>query len=161
MVTETDKTSLLEEKINKLESGYARHIIQEAKIIIEEDIVDEIKTKMALQGYAPSIIQDVILEDISIQDKKLSFRIINEHIVGSGFDIALGMEQGIKPHKIEGNPLAFPGKTAINTPTTIFATSVMHPGVEASFIIRDTMIEKKSTVQERINQKELEWVKSL
>ncbi len=161
MVTETNQIQFLEKKINKLESGRDAFIIDEAKKILEEEIVDEIKNRMANEGYAPGIIEDVILEDVSITGNKLSFKIVNEHIVGSGFDIALGMERGIKPHKIEGDPLAFPGKTAINTPTTIFATSVMHPGVEASYIIQNTVEEKTPIVQERLNAKERKWIKQL
>ncbi len=170
MVTETDKIKLLEKKINKLESGSEAFIINEAKKIIEEEIVDEIKTRMALEGYAPGIIEDVILESISITGDELSFKIVNEHIVGSGFDIAFGRERGIKPHKIKGNPLlAFPVKASFpqftrvtgSANVTVIVTEVQHPGLEGSFIIQNTVKEKITIVQERINAKEREWIKRL
>lgn len=121
-----------------------------AREVINEITVNEIKTKMYSAGYSLRIIDNVEVIDVRVGRKNINYAIFNELIVGDGFDIAVGMEDGIVPHDIFGNPvLVWQGQTIIGTPTTIFATHVKHPGVEATHIIRDTTRENEAIVQER------------
>ena len=118
--------------------------------VINEVTVNEIKTRMWGAGYSIRIIDNVEVIDVRIGRKNINYAIFNELIVGEGFDIAVGMEDGIGKHDIFGNPvLVWQGQSIIGTPQTIFATHVKHPGVEASHIIRDTTIELQVQVQER------------
>lgn len=118
--------------------------------IINAVTVNEIKTKMYSADYHIRIIDNVEVRDVRIGTKKINYKIFNELIVGDGFDIASGMEGGIRPHDIFGSPvLVWQGRTIIGTPTTIFAAHVKHPGVQATHIIRDTIKETHNEVQER------------
>lgn len=139
----------LNRRLKKLDSLLAERedIVRD---IVNEITINEIKTKMYEAGYSLRIIDEVIIRDITIARKRIKYEIFNELLVGEGFDIAIGREEGIIPHDIFGNPvLVWQGKTIIGTPTTIFATHVKHPGVEATFIIRDTVEETQNEVQER------------
>lgn len=121
-----------------------------ARDIINEITVNEIKARMWGAGYSIRIIDNVEVIDIWIGRKNLNYVIFNELIVGEGFDIAVGMEDGIGKHDIFGNPvLVWQGQSIIGTPTTIFAAHVKHPGVEAHHIIRDTTMEMRDEVQKR------------
>lgn len=144
-----DPTLKLKNRIRKLEALLdQREDI--ATDVINEITVNEIKTKMYAAGYSIRIIDNVEVRDVRIGRKYINYIIFNELIVGNGFDIAVGMEDGIVAHDIFGNPvLVWQGQTIIGTPTTIFATHVKHPGVEATHIIRDTARENESLVQER------------
>ena len=118
--------------------------------VINEVTVNEIKSRMWGAGYSIRIIDNVEVIDVWIGRKNLNYAIFNELIVGEGFDIAVGMEDGIAKHDIFGNPvLVWQGPSIIGAPTTHFATHVKHPGVEASHIIRDTTMETQPEVQQR------------
>ena len=139
----------LERRLAKLEKllGERESI---AESIINEITVNDIKNKM----YSKRIIDEVEVRDVKIVQNKIEYTIWNQLLVGNGsFDIARGREEGIAPHKIYGFPLAFPGTTIIGTPTTIFAYSVNHPGIEASWIIRDSVRENESAVNGRYKQR--------
>ena len=129
--------------------------------IIEEEIIDEIKSEMFAANYSIRIIDNVELRDVKIEGKKINYKIFNELIVGDGFDIAKGMEEGIIPHDIFGNPLAWEGQTVIGTPTTIFATHVKHPGVQATHIIQNTVRQKNPTIQSKYTQSMKEKIQQI
>lgn len=121
-----------------------------ARDVIYEITVNEIKARMYGAGYSIRIIDNVEVIDVWIGTKNINYAIFNELIVGEGFDIAVGMEDGIGAHDIFGNPvLVWQGQSFLGTPTTIFAAHVKHPGVEAHHIIRDTTMELKDEVQKR------------
>jgi len=147
-----EPTDKLERRIRKLEALLAQRS-DIAEGIIKDVTIDAIKTKMYAANYSMRIIDNVELVDVEVVGKKINWKIWNELIVGSGFDIALGRERGIRKHDIFGNPvLVWRGSTIIGTPTTIFAAHVKHPGVQATFIIRDTVRETRALVQERYKQ---------
>lgn len=121
-----------------------------AREIIDELTVTDIKNRMFAADYSIRIIDEVEVRDVRIVQNKIEYTIFNQLLVGDGsFDIARGREEGIEPHKIYGFPLAFPGTTVIGTPATIFAMSVNHPGVEATWIIRDSVRENEVAVEQR------------
>lgn len=144
----------LEQRLSKLKSlaGRVEDILEG---IVNDEVIQEIKRKMFAADYSIRIIDNVELRNVRVEENKIKYEVWNELLVGEGFDIAVGREEGIPEHDIFGNPvLVFPGKTAIGTPTDIFAKKVEHPGVEATHIIRDTVREKEQTVQNRY-QKEV------
>ena len=151
----------LERRLKKLQALEAK-LVELLKKIVNDEIIDEIKRKMFAKDYSIRIIDNVELRDVRIEGTKLKYEIRNELLVGEGFDIAVGMEEGIIEHDIFGNPvLAFPGKTAIGTPTTIFAKKVHHPGVEGRHIIRDTVLERSQRVQDRYENEVQIQIKSI
>lgn len=138
----------LERRLKKLQALEAR-LVRLLKGILNDEIIDEIKRLMFAKDYSIRIIDNVELRDVRIEGTKLKYEIRNELLVGEGFDIAVGMEEGIREHDIFGDPLAWQGKTVIGTPTTIFAKKVHHPGIEGSHIIRDTVLTRSVRVQDR------------
>lgn len=138
----------LERKLKKLQA-LERRLVKLLTQILDDEIIYEIKSRMFAKDYSIRIIDNVELRDVRIEGTKLKYEVRNELLVGEGFDIAVGMEEGTIPHDIFGEPLAFPGLTSIGTLTTIFATKVHHPGIEATHLIRDTILEKSLTVQTR------------
>ena len=160
MAAVQDPIEKLQRRLRKLEQlKTQRETI--AKEVIEEVTVEEIKTKMYSANYSIRIIDNVHITNVRVGRKRIKFTIRNELIVGNGFDIALGRERGIRPHDIFGNPLAWEGVSIIGTPSTIFATHVKHPGVQATHIIRDTVREKSSEVEERYRQRILEKIQAI
>lgn len=142
----------LQRKLNRL-----RDLVDQreaiATAIIEDEVVEDIKSQMFSANYSIRIIDNVELREVKIGRKKINYKIFNELIVGDkGFDIAEGREKGIRPHDIFGDPLAWQGQTIIGTPTTIFATHVKHPGVAATHIIRDTIRQNSPIVQTRYKE---------
>ena len=150
----------LERRLKKLQALEAR-LVELLKKIVNDEIIDEIKRKMFVKDYSIRIIDNVELRDVRIEGTKLKYEIRNELLVGEGFDIAVGMEEGVIPHDIFGSPLAFPGKTSIGTPMTIFATKVHHPGIEGKHIIRDTVLERSQRVQTRYENEVQIQIKSI
>lgn len=139
----------LQRRLNRLKA-LLKQRASIAKTAIDEITVEEIKTKMFAADYSIRIIDNVEIRDVRITKNKIKYTIFNELLVGDGFDIAEGREGGIPPHDIFGNPtLAWQGRTIIGTPTTIFAAHVKHPGLEASWIIKDTVQEKQFAVEQR------------
>ena len=147
----------LERRLKKLQALEAR-LVELLKEIVNDEIIDEIKRKMFAANYSIRIIDNVELRNIKLEGTKLKYEIRNELLVGEGFDIAVGMEEGTRPHDIFGNPiLAFPVKAVFpqftkvtgSAEVTAFATKVHHPGIEAKHIIHDTVLEKSSQVQAR------------
>lgn len=139
----------LEKRIRKFEA-----LVRQRDIIAEQAIddvtVEAIKDKMFAADYSVRIIDNVEIRDVKITTNKIKYSISNELLVGAGFDIAKGREGGIPPHKILGNPyLAFQMPSIIGAPAHVVVASVNHPGVEATFIIRDTVQEKQFEVQGR------------
>lgn len=149
----------LERKLKKLQA-LERRIIRLLKEIVQDEVIDEIKRLMFAKDYSIRIIDNVELRDVKIEGTKLKYEIRNELLVGEGFDIAVGMEEGIREHDIFGDPLAWQGKTVIGTPTTIFATKVHHPGIEGSHIIRDTVLSRSQRVQDRYESEVRTQIKS-
>lgn len=141
-------TEKLQRRLNRLEK-LLNERVSIATEIIKEEVVNAIKTRMFASQYSTRIIDNVEVRDVKITQKKIKYKIFNELIVSNGFDAAAGREKGTRPHDIFGNPLAWRGQTIIGTPTTIFATHVRHPGIEATHIIRDTVRETRTQVQER------------
>lgn len=149
MAAVDNSTRKLERRLQKLQV-LLDHRTDFAEAAVNAVVVESIKTKMYAAGYSIRIIDNVEVRDVKIGRKKINYKIFNELLVGDGFDIATGREEGIRPHDIFGNPvLVWQGKTIIGTPTTVFAHHVKHPGVAASHIIRDTIRESGFEVQER------------
>lgn len=148
MATSQDPIEKLQRRLRKLEDlKNQRHDI--AKQAVNDIVISAIKTKMYAANYSMRIIDNVEVGRVRVGRKKINYKIVNELLVGDGFDIAEGRERGIRPHDIFGNPLAWQGQSIIGTPTTIFATHVFHPGVQATHIIRDTIRESQQEIQER------------
>ncbi len=147
------KIEVLEKRLRKLRALLRQRDIF-AEQAIEDITVEAIKTKMYAENYSIRIIDEVIVGDVKITTNKIKYTIINELLVGSGFDVAEGREGGIPPHTIRGNPyLAFRAKTITGAPTSlIIVASVEHPGLEATHIIRDTVREKQYEVAQRYKQ---------
>lgn len=139
----------LERRLRRLEE-LLRDRPKYAEQAIDEITIEAIKTKMFAANYSVRIIDNVELRDVIITGNSIKYSIFNELLVGLGFDIAQGREGGIPPHKIFGNPyLAFKMGTIIGAPVNVVVASVNHPGLEASWIIRDTVRENQFAVQER------------
>lgn len=149
----------LERKLKKLQA-LERRLVRLLKGIINDEIVDDIKSQMFAKDYSIRIIDNVELRNVRIEGTKLKYEIRNELLVGEGFDIAVGREEGIREHDIFGFPLAFEGKTIIGTPTTIFTYKVHHPGLEGSHIIRDTVLTRSVRVQDRYENEVRTQIKS-
>ena len=155
--TEQDITDL-ENKLKLLVTQRDPVAINTVTKLVNDLIISEIKNRMRAANYSPRIIDALKLDRVWIVDDEAFFRISNSLIVGAGFDIAIGMEEGINPHRIDGSPLlAFPGSTIIGDPATVIVRSVQHPGVIGTHIIKDTIDENLDNLQVRYLQLQDAW----
>ena len=146
----------LESAVKRLQKERPQFAIQTITRLVNGNIVEEIKRRMRQANYVEKIIDATLLE-VKLVGDRVKFRIFNEYFASSGFDVALMLEKGAKPHPIEGNPLlVFEGRQG-----TVFTPHVDHPGYKATHIIEDVVNEKTPEVQETYLKEQRIWKNSI
>ena len=134
--------------------------ILQFQAIVVRDIAQEITmfvihAKMRAAGFSEKIIDGTILDNIEIiGNKKIRFHIRSEYFSSTGFDVALGREEGTDDHFVK--PVV---KEALHGGSTwpFFSKGHEVSGIMALFIVRDTVKETAPRVQEQYRKELLQW----
>lgn len=88
--------------ITRFEMLYPRFIEETAKQIIDEEILQPIKTEMKKFGYSEKIINETSIENLLVTDSGfLQFDVVSDYEADNGFDVAKAREEGTKDHFIK------------------------------------------------------------
>ncbi len=116
--------------------------------IANKSLVPDSKTFAKAAGMSDGYVNAIHFEKTGFLEGVL----VNDY-TKNGAPIAVFIEKGTVPHDIEGDPLAFPGKTSINTPTTIFTRKVHHPGTDPKNIMENAAKFAKPRFQQTLAKK--------
>ena len=121
-------------------------------------ITEKIHQNMRDAGFSEKIIEGTYLDNIEIKGTKkvrLFFRSI--YFSETGFDVALGREEGTDDHDViagEGKVLPIPTSSGI-----IFRKSAHPDGILALYIVRNTVKQMKEPLQDEYNRQQDMWYK--
>lgn len=122
-------------------------------------VLNKIHQKMRSAGFSDKIIKNTIIVGIEIVSKnKARIHFKSELFADTGYDIALGREEGTDTHKVvagEGKVLPIPTSSGL-----IFRKSSNPSGIPALYIIRDTLREMKEPFQDSYNRLLNKWYKA-
>lgn len=139
---------VLKLQILQFQATVVREIANEITIFV-------IHAKMRAAGFSEKIIDGTILDNIEIiGNKKIRFHIRSEYFSSTGFDVALGREEGTDDHFIK--PVV---KEALHggSDWPFFSKGHEVSGIMAFFIVRDTVKETAPRVQEQYRRDLLQW----
>ena len=126
--------------------------------IAEEITIFVIHAKMRAAGFDEKIIEGTILDNIETKgNKKITFHIRSVYFSSTGFDVALGREEGTDDHFVK--PVE---KEALHGGATwpFFSKGHEVSGVIAFFIVKDTVKETAERVRVQYKIELLQWYKS-
>lgn len=120
-----------------------------------------IHTKMRAAGFSQKIIDGTILDQIDILGpKKIRFHFTSVYFSSTGFDVAVGREEGTKTHFIEplSNLSPFIDKPeALHFEETKFSKGHEVSGILALFIVAKTVKETAESVRDEYRRQLLNW----
>lgn len=123
-------------------------------------VLDKIHQNMRASGFSESIIENTIIskvEHISNNKARVHFR--SELFAETGYDIALGREEGTDGHFIEPkNPKTGPKALHGGSEWPYFSKKHWVDGIPALFIIRDTVREMAQLFQDEYNKELNSWI---
>lgn len=123
--------------------------------IVEEITIFVIHAKMRAAGFDEKIIEGTILDNIEILGtKKIRFHIRSVYFSSTGFDVALGREEGTEDHFVA--PVV---KEALHGGASwpFFSKGHEISGVIAFFIVKDTVKETAERVRIQYKKELLQW----
>lgn len=126
--------------------------------IVEEITIFVIHAKMRAADFDEKIIEGTLLDDIEFKgNKKIRFHIRSTYFSSTGFDVALGREEGTDDHFVK--PVV---KEALHGPPSFPHFSKGHEvsGIMALFIVKDTVEETAERVRVQYKKELLQWYKS-
>lgn len=126
-------------------------------------VLDKIHQKMEAAGFSEKIIKNTTISRIERRSKnkaRINFR--SELFADTGYDIALGREEGTKRHFIE--PLSV-GSPFVEKPEVLhggskwpyFSKGHWVDGIVSLFIIKNTVREMKEPFQDEYNRQLNNW----
>lgn len=141
--------------VTRFEMQYFRFIEEASKQIVDEEILQPIKTEMKKFGYSQKIIDGTTIENLFVDDTGfLQFDVVSDYKSESGFDVAKGREKGTKRHKlpkVKGRTYSW----IVGGFIRAFSKGHWVKGFTKSNIIRDITKIRFPLAQERITQESL------
>lgn len=120
-----------------------------------------IHAKMRAAGFSQKIIDGTILDEIDILGpKKVRYHFRSVYFSSTGFDVAVGREEGTKTHFIEplSNLSPFIDKPeALHFDETKFSKGHEVSGIVALFIVANTVRETAENVRDEYRRQLLNW----
>ena len=140
--------------VTRFEMQYFRFIEQTAKQIVDEEILQPIKTEMKKFGYSQKIIDDTTIQNLFVDDNGfVQFDVVSDCKSESGFDVAKAREKGTKRHFIK--PIAKLALSWVVRNLRLFSKGHWVKGITKSNIIKKTTEARFTIAQERITQESL------
>lgn len=140
--------------VTRFEMQYFRFIEQTAKQIIDEEILQPIKTEMKKFGYSEKIIDDTTIENLFVDDNGfVQFDVVSDYKSDNNFDVAKAREKGTKRHFIK--PIVKLALSWIVGNLRLFSKGHWVKGITKSNIIRKTTEVRFAIAQERITQESI------
>ena len=141
--------------VTRFEMQYFRFIEQTAKQIVDEEILQPIKTEMKKFGYSEKIIDGTTIENLFVDDNGfVQFDVVSDYKSESGFDVAKAREKGTKRHKlpkVKGRTYSW----IVGGFIRAFSKGHWVKGITKSNIIRRTTEARFVIAQERITQESI------
>jgi hypothetical protein len=141
--------------VTRFEMQYPRFIEGMARKIIDEEILQPIKTAMASFGYSQKIIDGTTIENLFVDDNGfIQFDVVSDYKSESGFDVAKAREEGTRGHFIKPkNAKAL--VWIVGGFVKAFSKGHWVKGITKSNIIKKTTEARFPIAQERITQESI------
>lgn len=138
--------------VTRFEMQYPRFIEQTSRQIIDEEILNPIKTGMRSFGYSEKIIDGTFIDNLFVDDNGfIQFDVVSDYKTELGFDVAKAREKGTKRHFIKPkNAKAL--VWIIGGFVKAFSKGHWVKGFTKSNIIKKTIEAQFPIAQERITQ---------
>jgi len=135
----------------RFEMQYPRFIEQVTRQIIDEEILNPIKTAMRSFGYSEKIIDGTTIDNLFVDDNGfIQFDVTSDYKSELGFDVAKAREEGTKRHFIK--PIAKAVLSWVANNVRLFSKGHWVKGFTKSNIIKKTIEAQFPIAQERITQ---------
>lgn len=153
----------IEIKLAQIKLQYSGFVVFTTTRLIEEEIVDEIHRKMEGANISKKVIQTTFLDKKVIVEgvraKFVLFFIRSPYVSDTGFPVAVMIERGRRPYVVEVVKKKF--LSWLKEGQRYFAKRVKIPRYPARKIIENTIKEKRSVVQRRLNEETKKWIDSI
>ncbi len=156
MIESKEDLQRLENKLNEIDKNLDSFALDTITNLIQGNIIQEIQRRMRQENYSEKIIDNVFLDNLKIESGVVLFQIFNEYLAPTGYDVALGLEKGIKEYTTEGKLQVFPGSQG-----TVFTMKTHHPERPGSNIIKDAVELKTPEIQTEYTKLEKRWLDSI
>ena len=141
--------------VTRFEMQYPRFIEEAARQIIDEEILQPIKTAMREFDYSQKIIDGTTIENLFVDNNGfIQFDVVSDYKSETGFDVATAREKGTKRHFIK--PVNVKALVwIIGGFVKAFSKGHWVKGFTKSNIIRKTTEARFPIAQERITQESI------
>ena len=146
--------------ITRFEMQYPRFVQENAKKIINEEMLLPIHKAMRGFNYSEKIIKGTTIENINISDQGyVQFDVVSDYKSESGFDVAKAREKGTKRHFIK--PLVLGGVLRWIVGGFVVGFSKGHwvKGITRSNVIQKTVEATFPLAQNRLNEETSKFFK--
>ena len=117
-------------------------------------ILDKIHQKMRTAGFSESIVENTVISKVEhISDEKARIHFRSELFADTGYDIALGREEGTDRHFVEPKSKALHG----GSEWPYFSKGHWVDGIPALYIIKQTIQEMKELFQDEYDRELNNW----
>jgi len=140
--------------LTRFEMQYTRFIEESARKIIDEEILQPIKTAMKSFDYSDKIIKGTSIENLIVDGNGfIQFDVVSDYKTELGFDVAKAREEGTKDHFIK--PVVKAVLSWVVGGVRLFSKGHWVKGFTKSNIIKKTTEVKFPIAQERITQESI------
>lgn len=151
-------------KVAQLKLQYSGFAVFTATRIIEQEIIDEIHSKMESANISKKIIQTTFLNkkvmSVGAKSKKsLLFYVTSNYVSDSGFPVAIMIERGRKEYDVY--PVKKKMLSWLKDGIRHAALHVHIPVYPARRIIENTIRDKRPVVQQKLDEATVQWMKSI
>ena len=137
--------------VTRFEMQYPRFIEEFARQIIDQEILQPIKTAMRSFGYSEKIIDGTLIDNLFVDDNGfIQFDVVSDYTSELGFDVAKAREEGTKRHFIKA--IAKAVLSWVTNNVRLFSKGHWVKGFTKSNIIKKTTEARFPIAQERITQ---------
>ena len=137
--------------VTRFEMQYPRFIEQTSRQIIDQEILQPIKSAMRSFGYSDKIVDGTFIDNLIIDSEGfIQFDVISDYKSELGFDVAKAREEGTKRHFIKAVVKA--ALSWITSNVRLFSKGHWVKGFTKSNIIKKTTETRFPIAQERILQ---------
>ena len=135
--------------LTRFEMQYPRFIESTARQIIDEEILQPIKTAMRSFGYSEKIIDGTFIDNLFVDGNGfIQFDVVSDYKSELGFDVAKAREKGTKRHFIKAVTKAVLSWVTNNV--RLFSKGHWVKGFTKSNIIKKTKETQFTIAQEKI-----------
>lgn len=154
----------IEKKLSVIQMQYMQFQAYTTRKLADEIILETIKNRMAGRGFSRKIIDNTFINNIEIRTKKkVRIFVTCEYFADTGFDVALGREEGTDKVYVKPDEPTFerpnPHMKWITNGKTAYSTGHWRDGMIAFFIIRSTIRDMKVPMQDSYNRAKDDWVR--